>query len=361
MPRSPSPPKNGFELPGRRPAAASAPELRMAPLLPVPGLLLDAGIDPAPLLASSGIAATAFAEAGTWVPYHAGARLLHHAALATGREDFGLMVGERLDYANLGLLAMLTQRAPTVGEALQTLVRYFHLHDRGAVLYLRANGAGIVILGYAVHDAAITGIAYAYDLAIRVAVTLLHALCGPNWRAREVRLPHSRPAASSAWRRSFGAPVVFNASAAEVWFDASWLGQPPPFADLQMQHALLRTAQQIESKLALPLAERTRHLARALAMTGALSADNVADLLALNSRTLRRRLAAECTSFSTVVAGVRFDIAQQLLRDTDMPLGDIADALGYSDLTAFVRAFRGWAKCPPGQWREARKRPPTAP
>ena len=96
-------------------------------------------------------------------------------------------------------------------------------------------------------------------------------------------------------------------------------------------------------------------------MTSTLSADNVADLLALHSRTLRRRLAAEGTSFNTVAAAVRFDIAQQLLRDTDMPLGEIANALGYADLTAFVRAFRGWAQCPPGQWREARKRPSTAP
>jgi AraC-like DNA-binding protein len=335
------------------PAGASPADVSIAPLLPVPGLLLESSIDPAPVLAASGIAESAFADAGTRVPFGAAAQLLRDAALAAGREDFGLRVGQRFDFSSLGLLAMLMQGAPTVGDALRSLERHLHLHDRGAVVYLRAPHSGKVAIGYAVHDAATPGVALVYDLAMTIGAAMLRALCGPRWRAREVHLPHGRPAAPLAWRRFFDAPVQFDATAAEIWFDASWLAQRPPLADPAQQIALLKVAQQNAAELALPLTERARHVSRALIMIGALTGDHVSEALALHPRTLRRRLAAEGGSLKSVAAAARFDVARQLLRGTSVPLGDIAEMLGYAELSAFVRAFRGWANCPPGQWREA--------
>jgi AraC-like DNA-binding protein len=362
MPRPTSKRQAAEAMPTARQAAAPPADVSIAPLLPVPRLLLDSGIDLAPLLAASGIAASAFADAGTRVPFRSAAQLLHDAAQAAGREDFGLLIGQRFDFASLGLLAMLMQRAPTVGDALRSLGRHLHLHDRGAVVYLKTSQAGQVAIGYAVHDAATPGVGQVYDLSMTIGLAMLRALCGPHWRAREVRLPHGRPAAPLAWRRCFDAPVRFDATAAEIWFDACWLAQRPPLADPAQQIALLKAAQQIEAELAPPLAERSRHVARALLMAGALTGDHVADALSLHPRTLRRRLSAEGTSLKSVAAAARFDVARQLLRGTGVPLGEIAETLGYADLSAFVRAFRGWANCPPGQWRAAAMvKPPAAP
>lgn len=363
MPR-PTPKRQPTEArPAARPPAASPADISIAPLLPVPGLLSESGIDPAPLLAAAGIAASAFDDAGTRVPFEAAARLLLEGARATRREDFGLLVAQRFEFSSLGLLALLMQRAPTVGDALRGLERHLQLHDRGAVVFLKTSPAAQAALGYAVHDAATPGIGLVYDVSISIGVAMLRTLCGPQWRPVEVHLPHGRPQAPLAWRRYFGAPVHFDATAAEIWFDASCLERRPPQADPAQQIALLQLAQRTEAELGLPLAERARHVARALVMTGALTGDRVADALALHPRTLRRRLAPEGTSLKAVAAAARFDVARQLLRGTSVPLDEIAEVLGYAELSAFVRAFRGWANCPPGQWREAAtlKQPPAAP
>ncbi len=66
---------------------------------------------------------------------------------------------------------------------------------------------------------------------------------------------------------------------------------------------------------------------------------------------MRRRLAREGTGYHEVIAAARQELAQQLLRETPLPLAAIAAALGYADAPAFVRAFRAWAGCTPGQWR----------
>lgn len=333
------------------PSWAGPGELRIAPLLPVPDLLLEAGIDPAPLLAGAGIAESAFADASTRVPFQSAARLLHDATRACRREDFGLLVGQRFEFGDLGLLALLMQRAPTVGDALRSLERHLHLHDRGAVVYLKAPQAGMVAIGYAVHDAATPGVGLVYDLSMLIGVVMLRALCGPQWQPLQVRLPHGRPRSTLAWRRCFGAPVQFDATAAEIWFNSSSLASRPPQAAPVQQVALLRVAQRAAAEQALPLGERARHVARALVMTGDLTGDNVAEALSMHPRTLRRRLAANDSSLKAVAAGARFDVARQLLSETSVPLEEIAEMLGFSELSSFVRAFRGWANLPPGQWR----------
>ncbi len=336
------------------PTGAEA-DVRIGPLLAVPALLREAGIAPAPLLAGCGLNLSAFDDADTRVPFAAAARMLHDAARATGREDFGLMVGARAGADSLGLLALLMQRAASVGDALRGLARHISLQDRGAVVYLATNRPGMAALGYAVHDDATPGLGIVCDLAMTLALGILRNLCGPQWSALEVRLPHARPKQAGLWRRHFGAPVVFDATGAELWFDARWLLPPPPLADPAEQLRLLREAQRSQAQQAQRWTERAQHVALALAMTGSLSADSVAQVLAVHPRTLRRRLADEGTRLQTLFNEARFHFACQLLRQTRIPLADVAEAVGYADVTAFVRAFRSLAQCTPGRWRDAHR------
>ncbi len=307
---------------------------------------------------AAGIAPAVFAgtDGDARVPYHAAARLLHDAAAATHREDFGMLVGRRLGLDTLGPLAQLMLHAASVLQALRALQRYLLVHDRGAVAYLRLHAPAQAALGYSVHDPGTPGVGLIHDVSITIAVAILRALCGPQWRPLEVHLPRRAPAAPLAWRRHFGAPVLFDAAAAEVWFDAAWLAHHPPLADPARQLALLRVAHQTESALALPFAERAQHAARVLLMTGALSAELLAQVLDQHPRTLRRHLTSEGTSLREIVNQTRFGLAQQLLAETQLPLAELAELLGYSDLSAFVRAFRGWAQRSPGQWRVAAQR-----
>ena len=55
--------------------------------------------------------------------------------------------------------------------------------------------------------------------------------------------------------------------------------------------------------------------------------------------------------YRAIANEVRFEIARQLLEDTEVPLGQIAAALGYSEASAFTRAFRRWAGQTPSDWR----------
>lgn len=80
--------------------------------------------------------------------------------------------------------------------------------------------------------------------------------------------------------------------------------------------------------------------------------DAAARLLGLHKRTLNRRLAEKGTSFARLLGEVRFEIASQLLSETDLPFVDIAATLNYTDASAFSRAFRSWAGTSASTWRK---------
>ncbi len=98
--------------------------------------------------------------------------------------------------------------------------------------------------------------------------------------------------------------------------------------------------------------QRVRHLVGQLLPTGRMGLESVADVLGTTPRTLQRRLVAEGTSFRRLVDDERRARVADYLRDTDAPLSRIAGMLGYSDQSAFNKAFKRWYGVPPGLWRE---------
>jgi AraC-like DNA-binding protein len=73
-------------------------------------------------------------------------------------------------------------------------------------------------------------------------------------------------------------------------------------------------------------------------------------------RTFNRRLKDHGVTFADTLDVVRFEAAQQLLRDTDLAIGEIGTALGYAESSPFVRAFRRWSGDSPNAWRCQAKR-----
>ena len=105
------------------------------------------------------------------------------------------------------------------------------------------------------------------------------------------------------------------------------------------------------------LSTQLRRVLRRLLISGACQQEtcleHVAKLFAIHRRTLNRRLRAQGTSFKALIDETRYDIARQLLRDTRLPVAEIAAALDYSECSAFDRAFRRWSGASPSAWRTA--------
>jgi AraC-like DNA-binding protein len=241
-------------------------------------------------------------------------------------------------------------RSPTVRAALRSLILNMHLQTRGGVPMHSVEG-GSATFGYAIYQPNMSGVLQTYDLAIAYEFNILQALCGPRWLPNEVSFAHAKPKDTRPYRQFFRSPLRFDADHSEIRFNKSWLDHPLPGYDAE---ALRHLQRELARQIMLDPDDYAEQVRRALrtaipACRGSESA--IAELLSTPARTLRRLLAAQGTTFSDLLEEVRYEIARQLLSDTDMDTAAIADSLDYADASAFTRAFRRWTNTPPATWR----------
>jgi AraC-like DNA-binding protein len=330
--------------------------LRMAPLLPLPDVLAACGLDAPAVILESGGAPELFDDPENVIGFREMGRLLMHCASAAGMPDLGLETGRRSGLEVLGIIGHLARRAPDVGSALRTIVLYLHLHDRGAVPVLWEGGSQ-AMLGYVIHRPDVPGIEQIYDGAVAIVFNILRSLAGRDWTASEVWLHRAQPADVGPYRRHFRCRIRFDAPRAAVVFPADDLQRPLETADAPTFERIRDEVETLAAIRGMDLSARVRQVLRRLVVSGIEPGDpqleQVAKLFAIHGRTLNRRLHAEGTTFKALVAETRYEIARQLLRDTPLPILEIAVALGYRDTTAFSRAFSGWCGTPPAAWRLA--------
>jgi len=325
-------------------------DVRAAVLTPIPALLRERGIDPRRILAGVGLDPGVFADPDQRIPFAVAGALLAGCVRATGAPDFALRVASRLTLAHLGLLAHLMRNSATIGDAITNLVRHLHLNDRGAVPYFLDLGFGQVAIGYVVYRHDTPGIPHVYDLALGVGCAILRELCGPEWRPVRVSFAHGRPRDPRPWRRHFGAPVEFDAPHSEIVFAARWLAKGIADANAANRQVAETAALAVEADGG-RIAPRVQRIVHGLVLAGDANAPHVSALLGLHERALRRRLRDEGTTFQALVNAARFEVAQQLLQETCLPVSEIAAALHYADATAFSRAFRRMGGASPSAWR----------
>jgi len=124
-----------------------------------------------------------------------------------------------------------------------------------------------------------------------------------------------------------------------------------------MERSFIRPADEMPSADGFgPLTEDLRRVLRTELFKGACSAAAVARLFSMHRRTLSRHLRTEGLAFRQVANQIRFEIACELLENTDMALSQVAAVLRYSELSAFTRAFRRWSGQSPSAWRTSHSR-----
>ncbi len=328
--------------------------LRVAPLMSIPALLKEAGIEPDALLAEFGLSSAFFEEPDNLIPFATLGRVFERCVERTRCEHFGMLVGQHAGSSSLGTVGYLVQSAPDVRTALRKLAEHLHLTDGGALVTLSVDRP-FASLGYAIVEKNVEGSDQILDAAMAIGFNILRGLCGSTWRLSGLQLAHESPARALAFKKHFGVAPTFDAEHSALIFAEEWLDRPLPSADPVLHKLMEDRARELDIMGWADLVEKIRRLLKPIAASPDCSLALVAERLGIHERTLNRRLAAEGTSFRELREDVRLESACQLLKDTRIPAYQIAEILGYSDATALSRAFRRWSGEPPVKWRHSQR------
>ena len=336
--------------------AVAAGEVRIGPVAAIPDVLRKLGVTPSLPFVRAGVPLSTFKNPENRIAFEALGRLLSECSTLTGCDHFGLLVGECFELNGLGAIGYLMRNSATVGEALRALLLHLYLHDRGAVPILINLDESYVLLGYSIYRHGTPGTAHIYDVAIAIGFRALQEMCGATWKPLRVQFSHVRPKDPRPFRRLFGPNVRFDAEVSGIVFEASWLDHAIAGADPNLRELVMQAINQTGANSTMSFVDVVRGALHQMVLSGASSAENVALLFGMHERTLRKRLTAERTSLQQLVSQTRFELAKQLLENTELPLSEIASALRYADAAVFSRAFRSWSKTSPREWRARRDR-----
>jgi AraC-like DNA-binding protein len=324
--------------------------LRVSIMANLPEVVASLGADFPRICRQAAETPAVVADPDQFISYPRVGRLLATAVQATRCQHLGLLLGATGNLSTLGLLGLMMKYAPTVGTAVDVMVRHFRLQDRMAVLGLTVEG-DLACLSYAADGPDAPAVEHILDAALALGHRLLQGLCGEGWAPEEVRLARRRPADPGPYHQMFRAPVRFNAEISALVFPARWLAVANPFSDPALMRVLEERARQIEQEDSILFSDQVRRAIRPLLLSQKCSATSTAEFFRIGKRTLNRRLSEEGTDFRTLMDEVRFDVARHLLRSTEISLSEIALVLGYAEASAFTRAFRRWTGRSPRAWR----------
>lgn len=315
------------------------------------------GIDVAALLADAGLTAAQVADPDGRLPGAAVASLWQAALRHSGDPGLGLRVALAVPFGAYRIIDFLAASAPTVGEALSRVARYFPIINSALAWEIVDEGAQLRVS--LVHPT-IPGLPRPYA-EYAVAVTILHCrrASGFDWPMIEVGFAFDAPPEEHAHEAAFGCPVRFGRARSELVIARATWDRPCQAPSSE----LLRTLEEHADRMITSLrADNVTSVQVARLVTeelqgGAPSLAQIARRMAMSPRTLQRRLELEETTFADVLDQTRRHIAQAYMKDRGLALTEIAYLLGFSEPSAFTRAFQRWYGTAPSQYR-ARGAPP---
>lgn len=318
-------------------------------------LVLDHGADPEAMARQARLPVEALSDDELLVDDVALGTVLEIAAAQLELPDLGLLLAERQDVTMLGALSVAIQNSPTVGDAMECASRYLFIHARGLSVEMVPDprGApGVIGIKYG-QD----GMGEVFGQGLDVGLGFLHhttqyLLSGP-YGLRGVELPHRPLAPVLRYEEFFGVPVSTGRPDAILRVPRSLLAQPINEANVAARRMALEHLEARARDAGEGETSRVRSALEQSLGTTSVRIGDVAALLATHPRTLQRRLEAEDTSFAEVLDGVRAARARSYLTTTDMPMTQVAAALGLSEQSALSRSCRRWWGRTPSEVRRA--------
>lgn len=278
-------------------------------------------------------------------------RLWDHAEEATGDPAVGLHAGEHVSPDEMGLVGHVFFNCATLGEAVSQYVRLYGLINQAITLSLEQT-AELAILSWRA-DSHSHYSRQDMDRTLAAVINRAHHFIHPQLDIAWVQMGHAEPVYAREYERIVKCPVTFGGHAMQLAFSAGYLEHPIPHRNPYIHSAMLKQVNGLLARLQgqRRFSRKVRRLISRQIASEQMHADTLAKQLHMSRQTLYRRLRAEGLSFHELVEQVRYNKAMRHVAGDRYALGEIAFLLGFSELSAFSRAFKRWTGESPTHYR----------
>lgn len=306
-------------------------------------------INPVEILAAEGLSSTVMRIPDLMINYDSLAHVLNHAADAADYPLFGLEMSGYQGLKIFGPLGLLASQCDTVADSLEIIQKYFHFHASGVSINLIPHGKDVHLCLDIMIDPSISQ-EQLMEMSLVLGYNVMCEFSPEFAEATRLSFKHAPLADPEQYKAFTRAKIAFNQEKDALIFPARLLEQKPCAASEEVRNYLEAFLAREARGHDQPLPQKVSKLIYELIPTGEATLTTIAPMLGMNVRTLQRELRQADTEFRSLLDDVRFEIARSAL-EQNQSITDVALNLGYSELSAFSRAFKRWSGVPPQQWR----------
>lgn len=330
------------------------PIIRAASLHGFFDLVHRLGGDPVAFTTLCGLDSDAARDGVGYLPITLHDLMLDMAAQELHTPDFGLQLAGMQTLDVLGPLSDLIAASDGAAAAWQAVEDYMFVHSPALRLSLHDDPlrSGGVLLAYRKDLSESFYSPQAIELGLGVTYRICRQLLGEVRGLRGIDVPHAPLSPVGRYTQFFGVPVRFATPVAGLRIDTSLFDAEFATADAARRAGAIGEVTRLRN----PNLEMTSRVRRAVAQAlgvHPVTLVRTSALFAMHSRTLQRRLAAEGQTFDRIVDDVRRTASTRYLRLTDLPIGRVAEMVGFDEQASLSRAMRRWYGTSPSDYRTA--------
>lgn len=266
---------------------------------------------------------------------------------------FGVRVGQQMKIEDYGVLGLSWRTCSWAGEIFERSERYFKLlSDTFMWQIVESNGISEVRLNRETHR---RGLELSTEASLSATVVVMQAVTEKNIRPIQVSFKHGPPSNMEHHNKAFQCEILFNQEHYSISYRTKDLHSRTAKADKSINRFLIERVQEETENLEIAgnkLVFELNEIITDALPSGIPSVDHVAELIGMSRRTLTRRLSEAGFTFRNLVKAKQQEIAKTLLHDNSRSIAEIAFETGFSEQSAFNRAFKSWTGLSPLQYRK---------
>ena len=326
-----------------KPTDSSVPSsLPMGYVSLLAAIVSERGHEPALLFRGTSIRAGELDAVDAWIDAHDARCVAENAFELTGDDALSLEYGLRSKPTMHGFMGYAAMCCATLRDAIELMLRFLPLRQRDLAMTLTADGDDAAIDVAETHELGPLRRVYLLG-AVASLVGVIGVGAGERRRKSELWFDFAEPRSFARYKERLPA-VRFDAPSNRIRFPSLYLEQRLVMADaVAAKQGLAQCEREAALQAVHPVDLVTRvRAALTLGSHGYPNLAGVSSQLGMSSRTLKRRLLEQGTTFTQLLDHARRRDAVRLLEDPRLDVARVAEALGYDDPPSFTRAFRRW-------------------
>jgi len=314
----------------------------------------ERGAEPNALAAHAEFDSSLGGDPDARIPLRVETLLWDEAARLTGDNAFGLHAAEGLRPGVFDVVDYAVRTAPTLRVSLERLARYNRLVHDAAVFNLVEDGDAVRV------EHSLRGVnqsLHATEFTLASLVVVGGQIRGLPICPLQATFRHAAAGSMPEYLRVLGVEPSFLANDNTLTFSRELLERPLSTTDPLLSRVIERHAEALLARRPIPVETAAARVRRLLCETlgrdeAASTLSGLSQRLRMSERSLQRRLADEGQTFDALLDELRHELALRYLADKTLAIAEVAFLLGYSEPSAFHRAFKRWTGKTPTQARQ---------